>query len=129
MLTMLTGLIVKLVLPSVGTIIGGYAVGLLNTALKRAGIQLKADQEQAVRAKVREAIAFVEESKRHTSGPGQIPPQRAEDTAIGRLMPALPTLSADEIRDLIREELPAFRAATNRTSVEINSGLPGGGRR
>lgn len=129
MLTMLTGALLNLVLPSIGTVVGGYAVALLNRALKRAGMKLSAEQDEAIRKRVREAIAFIEEKKRSTSGSAPVPPQRALDSAIGRLAPHLPSLSLQEIEDLIHEELPAVRASLNKTAVSINSGLPGGGRR
>lgn len=97
--------LVSLVLPSLGTVIAGYAIAFLDRQLKKAGLDLSEAQEARIRQIIDDAIRGVEEraaTQRMTSDQKLV-------TAIQDVQAKLPSLSGDEIVARIHQQLPDLR--------------------
>lgn len=128
MLTGFLGLVVQWVMPSLTTAIMGFILALVRKQLKKAGLELTAQQEAQLRELVQRVIRRIEEEATadEKTAPKATSKEKLE-AAIGEIIERT-GVAPERARDLVHEELPKVRASSawNRT---INPGLPGGGRR
>lgn len=105
MLSLFTGLILKFVLPTLGTALSGLVLRLLAQQLKRVNISLSADQEERVKQLVKDAVMQVEEIARRTPMSSPQKQQMAEEIVAAKLPKLLPA----EMRSTIDAVLPEVR--------------------
>lgn len=129
MLTGFLGLVVKWVMPSLTTAIGGYVLALVRTQLKKAGVELTAQQEAQLRELVQRVIRRIEEeaTTAEKSEPTKATSDEKLEAAIGEIVERT-GVAPERARDLVHEELPKVRKSST-WNRSINPGLPGGGRR
>jgi hypothetical protein len=107
--------LLQAVLPTVATVISGYVLRLLHVQLKKAKIELTADQEQAVADLVEHAVLVVEERARRS------PNMRGEQKAAAAtqiVLAAAPDLPPQVVRQLIDATLPKVRAKLEAGQVQ-----------
>ncbi len=106
MLSLLSGFLIKLVLPAVGSALSALALRILNQQLKRVNISLTSEQEARVRELVRDAVLQVEEiARRDKSLTSADKASLAEDLVKSKL----PDLSTAEAQRQIDAVLPEVR--------------------
>lgn len=111
MLSLISGFLIKLVLPSVGTAISGFVLRLLQQQLKRVNISLTAEQLAVVKDLILDAVMQVEEIARRV--PMSSPDKEAMATSIAqRKMKDLkmPEMTGTEVQKTIDAVLPEVRA-------------------
>lgn len=108
----LFGGLIKLVLPSLATVVGGMLVKVLQTQLQKQGIELTIAQQQKIAQIVEQAILAAEEmSRRQLKRAGT--PMEGEtkrELAVQMAQRQLPDVPAEAINAMIDARLPIVRA-------------------
>lgn len=107
MLTAIGGLLVKFVLPSVGTVVAGMVTALVKRYLKKVKIEITEQQEAQVKRVITEAVQSVEEQARRN--PGKLSSEDKADMALAQAMDKLPKATPTDLRQKMDATLQEVR--------------------
>jgi hypothetical protein len=99
--------LLQVALPGLGTVISGMVIALLSKNLKKAGLQLTAEQQTQLQGLVERAIRAAEEAARRNPNLSGDDKSVIAQTIIRTQMPQLPPAA---VREAIDSTLPKLRA-------------------